>query len=84
MRRLVSAAVVAFVASTTADSQSAIEITLKQESTREAQTREQLQRLLKTYDVSKWIFTRSIITRGCTGRFWNAHARSETSCPSTS
>ena len=33
-----------------------LEITLKQGSAPEAQTREQLQRLLKTYDVSRWIY----------------------------
>ena len=38
-----------------------LEITLKQGSRREAQTKEQLERLLKTHDVSRWIFTKSIV-----------------------
>lgn len=43
-----------------AHAQAGLEITLKQGSAREAQTRDQLQRLLKTYDVSKWTFTKVI------------------------
>src|SRR5262249_19233398 len=38
-----------------------LEIALKQGSVPEAQTKEQLLRLLKTYDVSRWIFTKSIV-----------------------
>src|SRR4030095_8928515 len=34
---------------------------LKNNSREESQTRDQLQRLVKTYDLSKWIFTRSIL-----------------------
>ena len=41
--------------------QSGIEITLKQGSKPEAATREQLLRLLKTYDVTKWTFTKSVV-----------------------
>ena len=40
--------------------QDSVEITLKQGSTREAQTKEQLERLLKSYDVSRWIIQKSI------------------------
>ncbi|HKB13247.1 MAG TPA: hypothetical protein VKD69_21430 [Vicinamibacterales bacterium] len=41
--------------------QAGLEIALKQGSVPEAQTKEQLLRLLKTYDVSRWIFTKSIV-----------------------
>jgi hypothetical protein len=39
----------------------AVEIKLTQGSQQETATRDQLQRLLKNYDVSRWIFTTSII-----------------------
>jgi hypothetical protein len=45
----------------TAWAQAAIDITLKQGTTGEAQTRDQLRRLLTTYDVSPWIYTRSVV-----------------------
>jgi hypothetical protein len=45
----------------TAWAHAAIDITLKQGTTGEAQTRDQLRRLLTTYDVSPWIYTRSIV-----------------------
>jgi hypothetical protein len=41
--------------------QTGLEITLKRGSAREAQTKEQLQRLLRSYDVSRWLFTTSVI-----------------------
>lgn len=41
--------------------QSNIEISLKNNTRDEIQTKEQLQRLLKTYDLSKWIFTKSVV-----------------------
>ena len=41
--------------------QSTVQITLKQGTSAEVQTREQLQRLLKTYDLSPWIYTTSIV-----------------------
>ncbi len=41
--------------------QKKIEISLKNGSQEELRTKEQLQRLLKTYDVSKWIFTDTIV-----------------------
>jgi hypothetical protein len=37
-----------------------LDIALQRGATAEAQTREQLQRILKTYDLSRWIFTESI------------------------
>ena len=41
--------------------QSAVSIALKRDTTAEATTREQLQRLLKTYDLSPWFYTKSIV-----------------------
>jgi hypothetical protein len=41
-------------------SQAKFEISLKNNTPAEAKTREQLERLLKTYDLEKWIFTRKI------------------------
>ena len=41
--------------------QDKIEIALKNNTKAEIQTREQLQRLLKTYNLSKWTFTNSIL-----------------------
>ena len=41
--------------------QNKIEITLKSGTPAEIQTKEQLQKLLKTYDLSKWIYTNSIV-----------------------
>lgn len=38
-----------------------IEISLKNNTHAEIQTKEQLQRLLKTYDLSKWIFTKAVL-----------------------
>src|SRR4029453_12441606 len=41
--------------------QDRIEISLKNSSREESRTKDQLQRLLKTYDLSKWIFTKAIL-----------------------
>ena len=41
--------------------QNSIEISLKNNTRDEIQTKEQLQRLLKTYDLSKWIFTKAVV-----------------------
>ena len=41
--------------------QSGLEITLKHNTKEEAQTKEQLLRLMKSYDLSKWIFTKSVL-----------------------
>jgi len=61
IRRLVWVAAAALCASAAAYAQGGVDIALKHGSAREAQTKEQLQRLLKTYDVSRWIYTRSIV-----------------------
>jgi hypothetical protein len=41
--------------------QSSIDIALKHGSKEEEQTKVQLQRLLKTYDLARWIFTRAVL-----------------------
>ena len=41
--------------------QDAISIALKRNTTAEAATRDQLQRLLKTYDLSPWFYTKSVV-----------------------
>lgn len=51
----------ALLFSRAAIAQDKIEITLKNNSQSEQQTKEQLQKLLKNYDLSKWIFTKSIV-----------------------
>jgi len=52
---------IAFLLSTASFAQGGIAIALKRGSKGEHQTREQLQRLVKTYDLAKWIFTKSIL-----------------------
>ena len=47
--------------SVTSYAQAKIDISLKNGSLGEIQTRDQLQRLLTTYELSKWIFTKSIM-----------------------
>src|SRR5436190_23149734 len=61
MKRIVSSVLVVLLLSGISLSQGGIEITLKRGSKGEAQTKDQLLRLLKTYDVAKWTFTKSII-----------------------
>jgi hypothetical protein len=61
MRRTYCLQIILLLLSTASFAQDKIEIALKSGTPREAQTKEQLQRLLKTYDLSKWIFTRSIL-----------------------
>jgi len=47
--------------SITSYAQDKLDISLKSGSQSEIQTKEQLQRLVKTYDLSKWIFTKAIL-----------------------
>ena len=61
MKKTVFLPVIFLLLSITSFAQDKIEIALKSGTPREVQTKEQLQRLLKTYDLSKWIFTRSIL-----------------------
>lgn len=60
MHRFSTAACLALCLTATAYGQVSVDITLKTSSA-EAQTREQLQRLLRTYDLSQWTFTKSIV-----------------------
>jgi hypothetical protein len=61
MRRVLCSVLLALLAGGAARAQERITITLAQNSPAEARTKEQLERLLKTYDLSKWIFTRSVV-----------------------
>jgi hypothetical protein len=61
MYRSATAACLALCVIATAYGQVGVDIALKTGSSAEAQTREQLQRLLRTYDLSQWTFTKSIV-----------------------
>jgi hypothetical protein len=61
IRTVVVTMVAALCAAAAAHAQDGLDIALKHGSPREARTKAQLQRLLKTYDVSRWISTRSIL-----------------------
>ena len=50
-----------------------LEISLKNKDQREEQTKHQLQRLLSTYDLSKWIFTRKILIESGFGVIPHSH-----------
>ena len=61
LKRRVIFFVVALAMSLAAFGQANLEITLKQGTPDEARTRDQLRRLLATYDLSPWIYTKSIV-----------------------
>jgi hypothetical protein len=61
MYRFATAACLTLCVTATAYGQVSVDVTLKTGSRAEAQTREQLQRLLRTYDLSQWTFTKSIV-----------------------
>jgi hypothetical protein len=61
VKRRVLLCVVMLALSDAAFGQAKLEIALKQGTPDEARTRDQLQRLLATYDLSPWIYTRSIV-----------------------
>src|SRR5262245_46924394 len=62
MKRKISLIVVfVFCLSNVLFAQGNFEIALKRGSKGELQTRDQLQRLVKTYDLAKWTFTKSIL-----------------------
>lgn len=50
-----------------------LEISLKNKDQREEQTKQQIQRLLSTYDLSKWIFTRKILIESGFGVIPHSH-----------
>jgi len=61
MRHRVSTVLIATWLASPVFGQPTLDIALKHGSRREAQTKEQLERLLKVYDVSPWIYTKSIV-----------------------
>ena len=61
MKRKLSLILVALCLSDVMYAQTNLEIALKHGSKGELQTRDQLQRLIKTYDLAKWTFTSSIL-----------------------
>jgi hypothetical protein len=61
MKRIIFPIVVALLLGATAQAESGIEVSLKNNSKDEERTRVQLQRLLQTYDVAKWTFTKSVV-----------------------
>ena len=61
MKRIISFLLFTLFLGNAAHAQSITDIALKQGSKAEEQTKDQLQRLLKSYDLSKWIFTKSIL-----------------------
>src|SRR4029434_5382033 len=61
MKKQILLTLIFLLTSITSYSQDKIEISLKNSSRDESQTRDQLLRLLKMYDMSKWIFTKEIL-----------------------
>lgn len=61
LRRRILFCVVTLAINQSAFGQANLEITLKQGTPDEARTRDQLQRLLATYNLSPWIYTKSIV-----------------------
>ncbi len=61
MKRPILFFVVMLALNQAAFGQATLEIALKQGTPAEARTRDQLQRLLTTYDLSPWIYTKSIV-----------------------
>jgi|SRR5262245_37609293 len=61
MKRILLLVLLASFPNTTSQAQEKLNISLAHGSPAEQQTKDQLQRLLAAYDLSKWIFTRSII-----------------------
>lgn len=61
MKRLITLILFTAYLSNVVDAQANIEIALKHGTKAEQQTKDQLQRLLKTYNLTKWIFTKSIL-----------------------
>jgi hypothetical protein len=61
MKKIIFLALIALSLGKTLYAQSNIDIALKAGSKDEQQTKAQLQKLLQTYDVAKWVFTRSVL-----------------------
>lgn len=60
MKRIILSLLLLLLLHAASNAQTKIDISLKNGSRDEAATREQLQRLLKIYDLSKWIFTKTV------------------------
>ena len=61
MRRVLLLTLLALLSGGAARAQEKVSITLAQNSRAEARAKEQLERLLGTYDLSKWVFTRTVV-----------------------
>lgn len=61
MKRALFVTLFTLLANGAARAQEKISITLAQNSRAEARAREQLERLLRTYDLSKWVITRAVV-----------------------
>ena len=61
MKRIITPILIALSLSNVLHAQGGIEIALTAGGKEEQQTKAQLQRLLQTYDLAKWIFTKSIV-----------------------
>jgi hypothetical protein len=61
MKSIISLTLIALFFVNASYAQGNIDIALKQGSKEEEQTKAQLQRLLKTYDLAKWTFTKSVL-----------------------
>ena len=61
MKSILSFTLIVLFLSNASFAQSNIDIALKQGSKEEEQTKAQLQRLLKAYDLTKWIFTKAVL-----------------------
>jgi hypothetical protein len=61
MRRFIATTLTCLFLAAPIYSQSGFTFELKQNSRTEQQTRDQMQRLLRTYDLKQWIFTKSIL-----------------------
>lgn len=61
MKSIFSLSLIALFFVNSSYAQSSIDIALKKGGKEEEQTKAQLQRLLKTYDLTKWIFTRAVV-----------------------
>ncbi len=61
MKRLITAFVLIFFSACLAHAQADVEISLKANTEKEQQKKIQLERLLKQYNLSKWIFTSSVL-----------------------
>ncbi|HYP29399.1 MAG TPA: hypothetical protein VE262_21995 [Blastocatellia bacterium] len=67
MKKLFAASLLVLVSVSLAHAQGALQISLKSGSEKENQKKAQIERLLKQYDLSKWLFTKSVLIDEQTG-----------------